>query len=107
MWGGTPRPKPPTYPSTSRYGSNSLRKNHYGDSSFNRLHETDQAGSQGWPWSKHNVEVHGGRRQGDAESDEVELDDQAHSETPTNRIRAKTTVVLTISERVDFQDDLF
>lgn len=53
------------------------------------------------------MEVSGGRRQGDAESDEVELDDQAHSETPMNRIRAKTTVVLTISERVDFQDDLF
>ena len=28
-------------------------------------------------------------------------------ETPVNRIRAKTTVVLTISERVDWQDDLF
>lgn len=28
-------------------------------------------------------------------------------ETPMNRIRAKTTVVLTISERVDWQDDLF
>lgn len=27
--------------------------------------------------------------------------------TPRNRIRAKTTVVLTVSERVDWQDDLF
>ena len=28
-------------------------------------------------------------------------------ETPMNRIRAKTTVVLTVSQRVDWQKDLF
>lgn len=94
FWGGTPRPKPATYPSNS---------------SFNRLQEVDQRGSKSWPWSgsKHNVKVYGGRRQGDEESDDVELGDQIHFETPKNRIRANTTVVLTISDRVDFQDDLF
>ena len=28
-------------------------------------------------------------------------------ETPMNRIRAKTTVVMTVSQRVDWQKDLF
>lgn len=107
VWGGAHRPKPPTYPSTSRYGSNSLRKSPYGDGSFNRLQESDRSGNHGSPWTNHNVNVYGGRRSGDAESDEFELGNQAHFETPMNRIRAKTTVVLTISERVDFQDDLF
>ena len=103
VWGGTHRPKS----AASRYGSNSLHKAPYGDGSFNRLHESDRSGSHGSPWTNHNVNVYGGRRAGDAESDEVELGNQDHFETPMNRIRAKTTVVLTISERVEFQDDLF
>lgn len=56
------------------------------------------------------MNVYGGRRPGDADSDEFELEggnNEARFETPMNRIRAKTTVVLTISERVEFQDDLF
>lgn len=109
VWGGTHRPKPSTaYPSApSRYGANSLRKTPYGDGSFNRLQESDRSGNHGSAWTNHNVNVYGGRRPGDTESDEVELGNEAQFETPMNRIRAKTTVVLTISERVDFQDDLF
>lgn len=106
VWGGAHRPKKPL---TAHYGSTSLRKSPYGDGSFNRLQESDRSGSHGSPWTKHNVAVYGGRRARDAESDEFELegDDGPHCETPMNRIRAKTTVVLTISERVEFQDDLF
>lgn len=110
VWGGTHRPKPnPSYPSSaSRYGPNSSRKSPYGDGSFNRLQESDRSGNYGSQWTNHNVNVYGGRRPGDAESDEFELgNNQAYLETPMNRIRAKTTVVLTISERVEFQDDLF
>lgn len=47
--------------------------------------------------------VHGGREVG---SDEYDLEN-SQGETPLNRIRAKTTIVLTISERVDWKDDLF
>lgn len=100
VWGGTHRPKPTTA-STSRYGRN--KSPYYGDGgSFNRLQESE-------PKSGHNVNVYGGRG---AESDEFELGgrgggEEARLETPMNRIRAKTTVVLTISERVEFQDDLF
>ena len=110
VWGGAHRPKPISYPSSSsRYGgSNSHRKTShgYGDGSFNRLQEPDRAGSL---WTNHNVNVYGGRSKGDAESDEVELGlhGQEHEQIPMNRIRAKTTVVLTISERVDWQDDVF
>ncbi len=53
------------------------------------------------------MRVYGGRRKGDAESDEVELGGREGMETPRNRIRKKTEVVLTISERVDWRDDLF
>ena len=105
IWGGTHGPKAATYPSSnSRYATNSLH--HIDDSSYSRLQEPDLVPGTA-PWSKHNVKVYGGRRQGDAESDEVELGGAAPLETPMNRIRMKTTVVLTISERVDFQDDLF
>ena len=45
------------------------------------------------------------------ETNIVELDsphgEEPEQHTPMNRIRAKTTVVLTISERVEWQDDLF
>ena len=105
IWGGTHRPKANAYPSSSsRLAANSLR--HADDSSsYNRLQEPDLSGTA--PWSKHNVKVYGGRRQGDEESDEVELGGATPLETPMNRIRMKTTVVLTTSDRVDFQDDLF
>lgn len=110
VWGGAHRPKPTSYPSSSstRYGGGGRKPSHaYGDGSFNRLQEPDSAGTQ---WTKHNVNVYGGRGKGDdAESDEVELGigGREQDEIPMNRIRAKTTVVLTVSERVDWQDDLF
>ena len=100
IWGGTHRPKPAIYPS-----SNSRNATNVDDSSYNRLQEADALGST--PWAKHNVKVYGGRRQGDEESDEVELGGAGPLETPMNRIRMKPTVVLTVSDRVDFQDDLF
>lgn len=59
----------------------------------------------GTPW-RHNVEVRGGQRSVRGSEEEFELGSR-EGETPVNRIRAKTTVVLTISERVDWQDDLF
>lgn len=34
-------------------------------------------------------------------------EEELEQETPMNRIRAKTTVVLTVSDRVEWQDDLF
>ena len=107
FWGGTHRPK---LPPTTRHGPNSQRKSPYGDGSFNRLQEQSlQSGRGGSLWTNHDVAVYGGRRPGDAASDEIELggEDEARFETPVNRIRAKTTVVLTISDRVDYQDDLF
>lgn len=60
----------------------------------------------------HKTDVYGGKRgnrRGEVNEEEIELGDneEAGSPTPMNRIRAKTTVVLTISERVDWQDDLF
>lgn len=86
--------------STWRSGSNTH------DRSFNRLHD----GRKGTPgaWSN-NVAVYGGTGvHGDAE-ETLELANALEEEvvTPRNRIRAKTMVVLTISERVDWQDDLF
>ncbi|KAM0794797.1 hypothetical protein BDR22DRAFT_670235 [Usnea florida] len=99
-------------PPTSRHGGPSLRKS-YGDGSFNRLQERSlPSGHADSPWTNHDVAVYGGRQPGDAASDEIELgggggEDETRFETPVNRIRAKTTVVLTISDRVDYQDDLF
>lgn len=50
-----------------------------------------------------------GKRRGKVDEEEIELggNEEAGSPTPVNRIRAQTTVVLTISERVEWQDDLF
>ena len=59
-------------------------------------------------WSN-DVAVYGGRRIHGAEEEVVELSSPREEEvdTPINRIRAKTTVTLTISERVDWKDRLF
>lgn len=53
--------------------------------------------------------VYGGKGAQGAEEEILELNgpQEEEIETPMNRIRAKTTVVLTVSERVDWQDDLF
>ena len=50
------------------------------------------------------VAIYGGK---EAEDEMIELEQGDEPETPMNRIRAKTTVVMTISDRVDWQDDLF
>lgn len=43
------------------------------------------------------------------EEEILELSTHRHDEmeTPLNRIKAKTTVVLTISDRIDWQDRIF
>ena len=50
------------------------------------------------------IRIYGGKG---PEDDVVEMESQEEAETPMNRIRAKTTVVMTVSDRVDWQDDLF
>lgn len=92
-----------------RYAANSLLKPSFGDGFFNRLPEpSDRPGSDESPWkTNHNASAYGGGQSGDEDGDDVELGDQGHVETPINRIRAKTTVVLTISDRVEYQDNLF
>ena len=54
----------------------------------------------------HNVAVTGGRM-GDRESEEYQLDatGRGHDEVPSKGIRVRTTV--TVTERVDWRDDLF
>ncbi|KAL9600311.1 MAG: hypothetical protein Q9219_003261 [cf. Caloplaca sp. 3 TL-2023] len=88
--------------------------------SFNRLHEFSGHGEEAGrksPWRANNVTVFGGTKKGNFkrgsggghnlgdEGDEEE--GGSENEIPLNRIRAKTEVVLTISERVDWRDDLF
>ena len=77
----------------------------YDNKSFSRLSDGGKN-----PWDKdvaNNVAVYGGK--GVHGEEVLELGDTAEEEveTPKNRIRAKTTVVLTYSERVDWQDELF
>ncbi|KAL8702599.1 MAG: hypothetical protein Q9201_004231 [Fulgogasparrea decipioides] len=110
VWGGTHRPRPPpsTHRSMSSWRSNRKQsKSGVGgtEGSFNRLQELsgDHGGAR-TPWRTNSVNVLGGKNKG---SDEMELTGSDHEVTPWNRIRAKTEVVLTISDRVDWQDDLF
>lgn len=52
--------------------------------------------------------VYGGKRVQGTEDEILQLASlREEAETPINRIRAKTTVVLTVSKRVDWQDNLF
>lgn len=67
--------------------------------SFDRLQDM-MIGSSKTPW-RNNVNVFGGR---DTESDEYELGGPREA-LPARGIRVKTTV--TVTERVDWQDDLF
>ncbi|KAG6999534.1 hypothetical protein G7Y79_00034g069570 [Physcia stellaris] len=73
--------------------------------SFNRL---PVAGKSRPGSVSHDVTIYGGKGM---EANIVELDgpheEELEQETPMNRIRAKTTVVLTVSDRVEWQDDLF
>ena len=53
--------------------------------------------------------VYGGKGAKETEEETLELSGRREEEveTPMNRIRARTTVVLTISERIDWQDNVF
>ncbi|KAL8782392.1 MAG: hypothetical protein Q9213_005433 [Squamulea squamosa] len=99
VWGGTHRTKSTPLP---HKGMQSWRSKSVGgggtQGSFNRLQELSKDGAQS-SWRHNSVAVFGGK------GDEEYGDDT--DEVPWNRIRAKTEVVLTISERVDWQDDLF
>ena len=59
-------------------------------------------------WSS-DVAVYGGMRIHGSHEEVLELSGPREEEvdTPINRIRAKTTVTLTISERIDWKDRLF
>ena len=98
FWGGAYRPKTPPPPNRN---VPSWRSKSVGGSgtqgSFNRLQELSSDGAKS-PWRQNSVAVVGGK--GEEEYPETD-------EVPWNRIRAKTEVILTISERVDWRDDLF
>ncbi|KAL8745541.1 MAG: hypothetical protein Q9190_002332 [Brigantiaea leucoxantha] len=72
-------------------------------SSLEKSREFSEVQGRPWPWRTNQVTVFAGRELG---ADDCELEDNA-SIVPENRIRAKTTVVLTISDRIEWQDDLF
>ena len=75
------------------------------DRSFNRLLDGGKSTPGSWA---NTVAVYGGKRVQGTEDEILQLaSPQDEAETPMNRIRAKTTVVLTVSERVDWQDNLF
>lgn len=61
-------------------------------------------------WGVNSVTVLGGfarARRGGHDGEEVEDEGEVEEEVPAGRIRAKTEVVVSISERVDWRDDLF
>ncbi|KAM0796846.1 hypothetical protein BDR22DRAFT_498471 [Usnea florida] len=75
------------------------------DRSFNRLPDSGNTKRGSWT---NNVAVYGGKSAQGTGEESLELESpQEELETPMNRIRAKTTVVLTVSQRVDWQKDLF
>ena len=76
------------------------------DRSFNRLPDSRHTKTGLWT---NNVAVYGGKSAQETGDETLELNSprEEHMETPMNRIRAKTTVVLTFSQRVDWQKDLF
>ena len=110
VWGAARKPKASQdqYFSSSNPRSSTWRsgsKTH--DRSFNRLPESAHGAPGEW---SNNVAVYGGKGAQGSEVMELsgaKLEEEEEEETPMNRIRAKTTVVLTVSERVDWRDDLF
>ena len=75
------------------------------DRSFNRLPDSGNIKIGSWT---NNVAVYGGKSAQGTGEESLELESPREElETPMNRIRAKTTVVLTVSQRVDWQKDLF
>ncbi|KAI4204796.1 MAG: hypothetical protein LQ350_000862 [Teloschistes chrysophthalmus] len=114
VWGGSHRPGPKPIQSTT-HRSRSMPSWRHNDSkngnegSFNRLQEMSSGdGGPRSPWRTNSVTVFGGKGKGGGDGDEeIELTGGEEGEVPLGRIRAKTEVVLTISERVDWRDDLF
>ena len=99
-----PSPEEGRYFSSSEIKTSKLRgASKVYDRSFYRIPDSGKG-----TWSS-DVAVYGGRRIHGAEEEVVELSSPREEEvdTPINRIRAKTTVTLTISERVDWRDRLF
>ena len=75
------------------------------DRSFNRLPDSGATKTETWT---NNVAVCGGKSAQGTGGESLELESPREDlETPMNRIRAKTTVVLTVSQRVDWQKELF
>ncbi|KAL8687901.1 MAG: hypothetical protein Q9224_005020 [Gallowayella concinna] len=105
VWGSTHAPKPSPPPPHTRSLPSWSRSKSVGASgtqgSFNRLQELESDGSRS-TWRQNSVAVIGGKTQKGFEEEEEGMED-----VPWNRIRAKTHVVVSISERVDWQDDLF
>ncbi|KAL8824702.1 MAG: hypothetical protein Q9170_008072 [Blastenia crenularia] len=104
------RPKPSSSNLPSWRNSNKkhipLSRNGSTQGSFNRLHEFEgrDEGREG-PWRTNSVTVFGGKGKRGSAGDEVVMEEDG--EVPSGRIRARTEVVLTVSERVDWRDDLF
>ena len=86
---------------TSSWRSDKIKS--FRGSSLEKSRESSGIQGKPWPWRANQVTVFGGRELG---VEDCELEDNA-SVVPENRIRAKTTVVLTISDRIEWQDDLF
>ena len=75
------------------------------DRTFNRLPDSGKGVTRSL---SNQVAISGGREAIGTEEEILELGNRDEGvETPKNRIRAKTTVVLTTSERLDWKDDLF
>ena len=109
IWGPAYRPNQLSRSSNRSYTSSWLSNNKEADTdrsgSFNRLKESD-GGMGAKPWM-HNVAVTGGRMD-NAGREEYALrggDRRSHYDVPSKGIRVRTTV--TVTERVDWQDDLF
>lgn len=117
IWRNTHRPKLSSSKHLTSWRSNK-KQSRTGSTqgSFNRLNEfstsLDDSGGTGL-WNSNTVKVFGGTKPkrgsgGKGKREEVELEDHgSEAEVPLGRIRAKTEVVLTISDRVDWRDDLF
>ncbi|KAL8816806.1 MAG: hypothetical protein Q9223_004248 [Gallowayella weberi] len=104
VWGGTHAPNSKPLSRRTRSLPSWSRSKSAGTSgtqgSFNRLQELESDGSRS-AWRQNSVAVVGGKMGKDLEEEE------GGEDVPWNRIRAKTHVVVSISERVDWQDDLF
>jgi hypothetical protein len=69
--------------------------------SFTRLEERPDETSTAWG---HTIHVHGGRNKRGSPEDQVSLEEM---QTPSRRIKVKTEVTLTSTERLEYRDQLF